>query len=346
MESFYFIDEPFVVEPIRISDSPHAIPPGFHAVKIHLDGRADGSLDWKDSRKMALDAIGKGLKLFWEIDLGLFNRLCSPLSDETQFLALGLSLQHFRDTLWPELQRYSIGVSLYRGPADFSQNFPWDAEQDEALTHWLQDHFEGLSNPTPDLLRGTSEGEQLLKLFCSDIATQYIGALAQGLPDGITPFVLLDVKGVTNPFLLAQLVSQHRFGRIQRAITDGVISPSHLTGQQRGFLSTQMMEPNLSSSPTVGVCLPSKTLVKGFADWTTALEKMQIASIPWRLLCESTLTSEWEGLDYLLVMPHDLTAQGLRKLHGFCAAGGTVISLADPVGVAQELAFKDWINQS
>lgn len=65
--------------------------------------------------------MASGKKILWHLDLGLFDRLKMPLSNSSQFLTLGLAVDHFRDTIWKEFRSFSEGVCLYKGPADLAK---------------------------------------------------------------------------------------------------------------------------------------------------------------------------------------------------------------------------------
>lgn len=58
-----------------------------------------------------------------------------------------------------------------------------------------------------------------------------------------------------------------------------------------------------------------------------------------RFISESRLVTEWDGVDYLLVDPAMVTHRCRRSLNGFCAAGGVVVSLAEEIGLGEEISF-------
>lgn len=341
MSSEYFlIDESFSEEnPFfipKIFDHYHSeekVPAEFNSVKIVIDGRADGSLDWKEARRSALNAIGKGLKIFWMIDLGLPDRLYSSLSDQTQFLALGLSLDHFRNTLWNELHAHSIGLCMYCGSADFSLHFPWDSEQEVSWECWWK---ERMNNQKFDASKPLHQ--YMKKLFCRDALSEYLELLAERLPDAIPLYVMLDATSIKERTLLVELINKDILHRFQRFVTDSIVPAGYLTGRKLGFLSREPVV--LENTETkLGVCMTSGNHQPV---WESALEHIADMQISYRIISESVLTAEWDGLDHMLVMPDSISAQGIRKLRGFCAAGGTVISLSEPIGLPHEISFSSW----
>jgi hypothetical protein len=96
---------------------------------------------------------------------------------------------------------------------------------------------------------------------------------------------------------------------------------------------------------TVAVCLPPAEFVRAAATQglSQAMRNMSERGIRYKVIPEATLISEWDGLDTLVVCSKGLGPQGLRKLHGFCAAGGVVAAVGAPLGVAHELPFDNWL---
>lgn len=364
---FYFLDglpdidgEPNVWTPL-IFDAPSTedkVPPGFNAVLIKIDGRVDSDLNWKLARQAAQSYIAEGFKIFWEIDLGLFSKLKLPLTDQSQYLSLGLSLDHFRDSIWKEFQQHSVGLSIYRGSVDFGNNYLWDEEQNRNLQGWLQDHFHDITSCIKhasikaasfneinnSLLATTVEGKRLQSLFCRDAALEYINTLTRNLPDLLSTFVLLDTASIKEPLLLSQLLSKDLFGRQQRVVSEGIVPLRSFIGtHSTGYISLKLIPIESQIPPTIGVCLSSSIYSDGFQEVLNRLLKQNVS---FRFIPESLLTTEWDGLDFLLVQPESLGPQGMRKLRGFCAAGGTVV-LCDcedtTIGLAQEIPFPEWI---
>jgi hypothetical protein len=282
-------------------------------VTITLDGKVTSSLDWGAERQLAVSAIQNGDKLFWAIDLGLFGQLKNPLSNQTQFLSLVLSLEHFRDTLWKEFEEHTAGVLLYEGSADFSKeiysgldqgrSILWDDELQQNYITWCE-----------------RKAVMDKSLFCRDVAAEYLTMLANRMPDAMPLFIKLHLSSLSFVQEI-QLTHQERFGRIQ-LIVNGSNLPTNL-------------------EITVGLCLPSfeKVDPKYYEGMEAAVNYLLARKIPFRVIPETYLISEWDGLDYLVVVPEGLGSQGIRKLHGFCAADGTVVSLGDPIGVAQEIPW-------
>lgn len=355
MDSFVFLDdissaesEPFSLIPIIFSGDKSKDPSEkFNAVLIKLDGRANSALDWRRQAVEARSHIAQGLKLFWELDLGLFESLQSSIFDQTQYMTLSLSLQHFRDTLWREFQKDTIAISIFQGSIDFTQQLAWDEKHTINLQGWLLDRFETLENLarlhcfnfsgfgeiTPQLLQQHSEGQKQHAIFCCDAAVDYLDMLAGQLPGELPVCACLDISSIQDPLFLAQLLSKERFERLHRVVSQGVLPITSLTQRPAGIITqhaekiSQLLHP--TSTIRVGVCLPnrSNTLNDNLKE---SIDKLLLDQVPFRIISEATLTSEWDGLEHLIVSSSAVSPQGIRKLRGFAAAGGIVVDVDHP----------------
>lgn len=326
------------------------IPFGFDAVTIPLDGRVQTDLNWENARQKALQAIEKGYAIMWDLDLGLFNRLFHPLTHQSQFLSLTLSLEHFRDSLWKELKSHSLGITLFRGSADFSQEFPWDPLQQQNFEVWLKEHCEFNQDTIAfEQLKNHPEMKQLLRLFCRDVAIEYLNLLAARLPDSLPCFIYLDALSLKGSSINEiQLLNPERYDRLSLSIKNfnlpfesyGWDFPTYFG--YSGKISTKLPE---ISAISVGVCIPPMSFYRQYhyQNLERAFSALQQRSIPFKLLAESQLTSKWDGLDFLIYNPLGLSTQGKRKLQGFCAAGGTVVTVGDSIGLPNEILLNDWL---
>lgn len=327
------------------------IPPGFDAVTISLDGRVQADLDWKEEREQAQRAVEKGYALMWDMQLGLFDDLPQSLTNQTQFLSLALSLEHFRDSLWKTFKSQTLGISLFRGTVDFSQGFPWDSHQKQSLKEWLQDLCgDTLASLDLSQLQQHLEGRQFIRLFCRDVAVEYLALLASRLPDSLPVYLYLDANSLAGSILSEiQLLNPERFDRLHLALKGHHLPFDALgweTPHHQGYSGRSSIELPLSPVVSIGVCIPPLTFYhsqhyQGFEEGLHALQKL---SIPFKLIPETHLTSQWDGLDFLLYTPSGLSIQGKRKLQGFCAAGGTVVSTGTLLGLPYEMGLLDWLR--
>ncbi len=283
-------------------------------MEISLDGTLHSNLDWKQQQALAESAD----HILWNIDLGLFSKLPQPLNSIAQYNSLKLSLEHFCNTLWKQYREKTIGICLYKGTMDFSLNFPWDEEQEKNLGEWLKRGFEDVSvfskemgievsdfhQINAEMLRGT----QVLKLFCRDVAGEYLDLLSGYLPEGLDSYVSLDTTGLSDPLLIAQLTTKERYPHL-KMIIDG----------------------KMEDEASVAVCLPAMDLIRPsvYSEFPKIFERLRQEKTPYRVIPEAFLTSEWHGLDVLYVSKRTLSPLGARKLQGFQATGGTVIDFTE-----------------
>lgn len=289
------------------------VPEGFNAVCIRLDGKIDADLDWKLQRQAAVRFIASGLKILWELDLGLFSHLKQSISDQAQFLAINLSLDHFLNKLWLEFHKHTIGICLYRGSLDFQVELQHD--KGLAATYYEQ---------------GKS-GATVKALYYRDVATEYLNLLVGKLPERLTPVLFLNSQNIQDKILIAQLLDQDKFGKICRAVTDASTLFGFVSREKPGSIQKDHIK--------VALCLPSTELSSEevHREIGKTIDQLSAAKIPYRIIPEESLTTEWDGIDYLIVIDNGVSLQGKRKLNGFSAAGGTIIIVGAP--------FNEWLQR-
>jgi|688.fasta_scaffold34247_7 hypothetical protein len=308
------------------------IPVDFNGVLLTIDGRMKSSLDWKKEKALAANYIDKGLKIFWEINLGLLSSLEYALDNEMQFQALVLALQHFKDTLWSPFEDHTLGLCLYRGSADFSLHYPWDSKQHLRYREWLEQ-----ANDTSCARR----------FYCGQSAASYLRILSDHLTDDLPLFVLVDVKDLENPFEIAHLISANLWGRIQPMIK-GMEHPTPYFAWSEGSASSGFIGRSVpvivENHAKVALCLPPSERIFRQGEIISGLDLLHQKKISYKVIPESMLTVEWDGLDYLLFSPEHLSKEGKRKLLGFCAAGGQVVSLGKSADLPTEISLEKFLN--
>jgi hypothetical protein len=133
---------------------------------ITLDAKTTSALDWTKARTEALQKIATGKKILWHLDFGCFRDFMKPISNQEQFLALTLAVDHFISTLSNEFRSYSKGMLIYQGPADFAETIPVGE------------------------IEGTDPLERSLK--ARNIASDYLQQLITKLPDTISAYIAFD----------------------------------------------------------------------------------------------------------------------------------------------------------
>ncbi len=291
-------------------DVGDVVPSGFNAVKIALDAGAKASLDWSEALNYAEACVDQGFLILWDIDLALER----PLSDQLQFSAAALALGEFSKQCWQQHQSHTLGLILHRASASFSKDFVWTPQQQDAA-----DSFSG-------------DDPFLRALYCRDAWAQFLRLLLAKLPEDIPVFLGFDAKGVA-PEQLAVLLSQEAFEHFH-FIVKGV-EGCGLPGLSWGFRpsSAGYLSPAILSVPTQepilwGVCLPAPELVSAskLSGLRKAITSLQEQKIPFRFVPEAFIHAHWHGLDTLVADDATLSREGRRKLQGFQAAGGEILS--------------------
>lgn len=342
-EELFLTTEPAII--FDANTLEEAVPSSYNAVRIRLDASLKSDLLWEKELLAAKNYVGQGLKIFWDLDFG-FAETNQTLWNQSQFLSFTLALKHFQDTLWKTFRSHTVGLCLYRGRADFSLNFKWDEEEVVHLQEWIKEVFGSIESFVSETgvnissfeeidvsnLSSTVEGSRLIALYCRDSFGRYIQLLSDSLPDSLQTYILLDIETVSDPLLQVQLTTHECYTGICLGVRGPCFNENILAwdGPQSylGVISRQLEDPKVSQV-NVGVCvlpigqyLPSKW--NGIREAINSLKKKKI---PFRAISEDSLTTEWDGLDTLIVSMESLSEQGRRKLQGFEAAGGVVESV-------------------
>lgn len=328
---------------------------GYNAVTITLEGGARSDLSWKAQLAQAQEYTKQGYALFWDINLGLFDQLRLPLDHQAQFLSLTLTLEHFRDTLWQEWREHTLGVSIYRGSLDFSRGFKWSSQQLSNLREWIQSAYPdknllekeiGLCLPSLDVIDPANlvpslYGQQLIRLFCRDVLVEYLSLLSTRLPDPLPCYLCLDAQGIDHPLWEAQLLNPECFSHLNLALRN------HQLPWNSWEWGMQQLKQTIKPTPSLGICFPPMDCYRlgQFAGFQEALPYLLARQIDFRIIAESDLVTCWDGLDHLIVSRAGLSPQGKRKLQGFCAAGGTVVSSDGEIGLSNELDWQAFANK-
>lgn len=360
---FYRKGELFIPKIFEAKKVGDEVPKGFNTVMLPIDGRVTSSMNWKAIHTAAANYVKEGFLILWDLKLGLFHELSFSLTNETQYRSICISVEHFLDSLWNDFHADTLGLVLYKGGIDLT-GLPWDDELDKNLQGWLKDCFNDVKTFNQEtgsfissfqevdhtLLSSSHEiSQQLLMLFCRDIAMEYLQILINLFPQGLEAFALFDCQAVDDPLQLAELLNRECYQRIHRVIKNGCLPVEGLTwgkpGSSHGYISQQLLGTAKEKEIKVAICLPPAGLYRptAYSGLGEALRWMNEEKIPYRIIPETALTAEWEGLDFLFVVPGGVTNAGLRMLKGFCAAGGTVVTVTEVhLGLPFEVTWKEW----
>lgn len=298
----------------------------FPHTRISLDGTLCSDLAWSHLKEKARAAQEK---ILWAIDLGLFGQLSYPLNHEMQCRTLGLGLEHFCQTLWKEFREKSTGVCLYCGSLDFSVGFPWDEETIHRFRSWVAEGsgtlFEEseikIHDITPDNCIHHPQGIRLLRLFTRDLCMAFFHILIGYLHPSVPPFLMCDAREVTNPLQCAELLHSESYKDLH--------------------LLVQNIPYPIYSQANIGICLPNDCR-RIYGKSEECFQFLIHNHLPFRVIGESHLMMDWEGIDDLIVFSDN---GQVRKLQGFCAAGGRVVNAGEGcLGLPEEISWIEWLH--
>ena len=258
---------------------------------ITCDARPSSTLDWRHLRTQALSAIASGKKILWFLDFGLFSEQQKPLSDPGQFLNFSHAIDHFKEKIWSEFHKFSLGLALYRGDADYLSKFQWDETQTKNFSEWVQDR------------KVHSNDELIKRLFARDVSVEYLIQLSQKLLGEITPYVIFDHMP-EDRLLQALLTAPDRYEEIKH------------------YFTCDKFEWKTEEEKSLGICMPSFSRIDPV--YLTPYRKVleDVKDVDCKLIPEDDLIAAWHGLDTLYVHMDAISKSGQRKIQGFIAAGG------------------------
>lgn len=195
--------------------------------------------------------------------------------------------------------------------------FPLGDVQQQLSCQLAIEHF------TETLLQPLGEETLGVVLFKGSLAgpdfeakVEELRLLASFFPEWVTLFLLFDYEQIESPSLLLQLTSKAHFPHMQLAVKSRL---EVARGLQALCWRGEELRVEGGEPLPLGLCLPESA-----AGWRT-LEHFHSAE-PYRVFPGELLTEGWEGLERLIVFEEGLSVQTRRKLQGFVASGGTLLS--------------------
>ncbi|MCH9609268.1 MAG: hypothetical protein S4CHLAM45_14710 [Chlamydiales bacterium] len=146
-----------------------------------------------------------------------------------------------------------------------------------------------------------------------DLPRDLIKSIAARLPDGAFPLLAIDGSGLSTEALLSHLKREEllHFGLILKGGTHPYAVPAMGWDQSSPF-----------GVYGKGELLPQKTIPLALCQPEEG--EFTMPDQPCRVIPESLLIYEWEGVDELIVP--SVSKEGQRKVNGFLATGGKVLS--------------------
>jgi hypothetical protein len=312
-----------------------------NGVALRVDCSLDSDFEWSDVFTLAQQAVEAGKWILWELDFHFQDEKVF-LQNSAVFYSHGIAIGEFLKTLWTPFKESTIGASLFRGSVDFAKYFVWTEELER---HYLEKKEEGLSFQLNERLSDFSK-----KLFAADIFSDYLHRLSSFFPEELLPFCLLDVSSIKSSAELAFLLSKERFQHILLALKKSKIPLGYLNWEEGQCLGGWIGRgaPYFSSvfEVNIGVCLPLEEMLNEelLQELDFIFEELSNSQVPYRVIPEAYLNEQWDGIDDLIVLRKAISAQGLRKLKGFLAAGGRIVVEGDLLDVNSEISFSDFLK--
>lgn len=267
------------------SDNLTPIPDGFLATTFILDATPSSLLNWTEEYKAAKALVDKGYKLLFELTLDLFNDSNNSLSHQGRFQATVLAINEFTEHFLPDFRQDTLGIILHRSKKLFSSYHERDQQVD------------------------------------------YLELLRLEIPDEIPCLLLYDCKELQDPFECLKLFALDRFSQFTLALANSPVTLKTLIWNKgKGSLGVIGKEPIIIDTvqATIGLLLPAfdTTHEMAYTGLKEALNSLISQNIPFKVIPESLLPVEWDGLDELIINKEGLQATTLRAIDGFVAAGG------------------------
>ncbi len=274
-------------------------------------------------------AILQNKWILWEFDFS-FDKKPLFIQDASSFFSFGLWIGEFLEKFWTSFKENTLAFIVFRGEVNFSSYFVWTEQQELLYQEKLIEY--------PSLEEG-----DVRSFFAVDVFSEYLQRLCSFLPDTLPVICLLDASSLKSSSMAAYMLSKERFGHILLGVKKSPLALSHLTWEEgrsfggflgkEGFFSIEDVEVRL------GVCLPpfEKMTPQDLIILDDLLAKLQEKGCNFRVILEGNLHESWDGIDDLIVISSLLSAQGLRKLKGFVAAGGRVVFLGSSLDLSDEI---------
>lgn len=312
-----------------------------NGVVIYVDCGDNADFKWEESRALAEKAVELGKWILWELDFHLQEKQVF-LQDTSAFYSCGIAVEEFVKALAAPFAESTLGVCLFRGGVDFAKYFLWTEEHER---HYVEKQKESLflqSDPNLD-----SIGR---KLFAADVFSEYLHRISSFLPDTLAPCCFLDATSIESSSFLALLLSRERFQHLLLALKHAKLPLGCLNWEEGrsfgGWVGRGAPYFSAVHDVTLGVCVPlEEHMRKELMDQLDLVfAKLDQMEVPYRVIPELYLSESWDGIDELIVLSAGLSAQGVRKLKGFLAAGGRVVYADSPTGLEAEISLREFVH--
>ncbi|NNM43916.1 MAG: hypothetical protein HKM07_06190 [Chlamydiae bacterium] len=315
----------------------------YNGVVISLPAGLASDLDWSLQKEIAESVVENKGQILWKLDFSLHDSSFS-YTDSMAFQSFTIAIEQFVKTLHANFAANTLGVIIYQGDIDFYHRFTWDASLQNNLEEWLVQMGQeenGLHHYNEFYEKEI--GNLLLSRYCTSVFSEYLHRLISYLPDTLPVFCLLDVTEESSFAKVAHLLSKERFPHVHLIIRGSIYPFGELLWDDTCIRSMPIQDNII-----VGVCVPSEEIcgLSHLSDLEIIIQDLSQKKIPFRMIFESLLNEQWGELEEIVIISSGISVQGKRKLQGFCAAGGFVVSYGKKLGLIQEMSFEDYKKKS
>ncbi len=320
--------------------------PQYNTLSITLSAAVGEDLDWEAQKLLAKQAVARGKYLFWNVDFG-FDKNPVLLQDEATFYSLSIALEELNKQLLQPFAEHTIGVSLFQGKIPFAHYFIWSQQQEDLFMESLAEKKFFSAGDDSERWRRSEEGKFHYDNFSAALFAAYLQRLLSFLPDELLAFCLIDVSQATSMAATALMLSKEKFPYLLLALRGAKASFGHLSWEEGsctgGWIGKGEVKERDIQPLQTALCLPKEEYLHG--ENIALLEEVfaKLQDTAYRVIPEDMLTEAWNELTEIVVISSLLSPRGMRKIIGFCVAGGVVISYGEPLGLEEEVHFDEYI---
>lgn len=276
-----------------------------NSISIVLPAHLEDDLKWDTQKALADEAVERGAQIVWEFDFAI-RSFC----DQTHFQSYVLALEQFIGTLWKDFQTHTSAICLYRGSLETVRKIECDQT---SFQEWLADTYGEVDERSQEYFKA---------LFLLDYLAGYLHRLGAFLPTEVDLLCHFQVSPSMSLTKASHLFSKARFAHLRLCMSG--------------------LPLNLDPTAPLAICLPEDhcLTLENLSLFEEVLLRLKNADFRFRIIPESILTEEWTEVDALVVLEPALSLQGKRKLQGFCAAGGEVWVVGQPLGLPKEVSWE------
>lgn len=171
-----------------------------------------------------------------------------------------------------------------------------------------------------------------LEISKHEILLNYLKSLAAQFPTTVKPFIFLEIPTDLDLEHYFRLMASGDFGFLTPIVKGSFAETYPLAlaslawghgASPLGFCSAKLENVLPQTRVSHAICFPKE------GKWEQIHKAIQFLDpLPFRMIPESLLTQEWDGIDQLIIFSDAHPEQVKRSIRGFVAAGGMVLDFS------------------